>query len=129
MSGESDSRKDSHSTESKERPQILIKLHFRELCDSKLTGLHTFDNWPFYDLKISQKDKGRLWVHETPILELIFVTLTENSSVVTNNTQEPQGHYFQILHAYDQATRKHLFLYPQGDRPGLRKPKKGKHQH
>ena len=27
------------------------------------------------------------------------------------------------------ATRKHLFLYPQGDRPGLRKPKKDKHQH
>ena len=27
------------------------------------------------------------------------------------------------------ATRKHLFLYPQGGRSGLRKPKKNKHQH
>ena len=26
------------------------------------------------------------------------------------------------------ATRKHLFLYPQGDRSGLKKPKKDKHQ-
>ena len=27
------------------------------------------------------------------------------------------------------ATRKHLFLYPQGDRSGLRKPKKDKRKH
>ena len=27
------------------------------------------------------------------------------------------------------ATRKHLSLYPQGDRPGLRKPQMDKHQH
>ena len=27
------------------------------------------------------------------------------------------------------ATRKHLFLYPQGDRLGLKKPKKDKHHH
>ena len=27
------------------------------------------------------------------------------------------------------ATQKHLFLYPQGDRSGLRKPKKDKYQH
>ena len=27
------------------------------------------------------------------------------------------------------ATRKHLFLYPQGDWPGLRNSKKDKHQH
>ena len=25
-------------------PQMFVKLHFRELCDSKLFGLHTFDN-------------------------------------------------------------------------------------
>ena len=92
------------------------------------------------------------------------MTLTENSFVVTNDTQEPQkyphtgnscsmdalpcatmtlklpqyfyllmekplGCYFQVwslpttkLHS---ATRKHLFLYAQGDRSGLRKPKKG----
>ena len=27
------------------------------------------------------------------------------------------------------ATRKHLFLFPQGDRSGQRKPKNNKHQH
>ena len=27
----------------------------------------------------------------------------------------------------DSATRKHLFLYPQGERSGLRKPKKDKY--
>ena len=29
----------------------------------------------------------------------------------------------------DTATREDLFLYPQGDRSGLTKPKKDKHQH
>ena len=40
MSGEFDSRKDSQSTEFEGRPQIFIKLSFRELYDSKLSGLH-----------------------------------------------------------------------------------------
>ena len=38
MSVEFDSRKDS------ERSEIFLKLSFRELCDSKLPGLHDFDN-------------------------------------------------------------------------------------
>ena len=44
MSGEFDSKKDSHSTKFERRPQIFAKLSFRELCDSKLSGLHPFDN-------------------------------------------------------------------------------------
>ena len=44
MSGEFDSRKDSQSTKFKRRPQIFVKLSFRELCNSKLSGLHAFDN-------------------------------------------------------------------------------------
>ena len=44
MSGESDSRKDSQSTKFERRPRIFVKLSFRELCDSKLSGLHAFDN-------------------------------------------------------------------------------------
>ena len=44
MSGEFDSRKDSQSTKFERRPQIFVKLSFRELCDSKLSDLHTFDN-------------------------------------------------------------------------------------
>ena len=44
MSGEFDSRKDSQSTKFEQRPQIFVKLSFRELCDSKLSGLQAFDN-------------------------------------------------------------------------------------
>ena len=43
MSGEFDSRKDSHSAKFQRRPQIFLKLGFRELCDSKLSGLNPFD--------------------------------------------------------------------------------------
>ena len=44
MSGELDSRKDSYSTKFKQRPQILLKLSFKKLCESKLSGLCPFDN-------------------------------------------------------------------------------------
>ena len=44
MLGEFDSRKDLHSTKLKWRPWIFVKLSFRELCGSKLSGLHPFDN-------------------------------------------------------------------------------------
>ena len=44
MLGEFDSRKDSHSTKLKRRSQIFVKLSFRELHGSKLSGLHPFDN-------------------------------------------------------------------------------------
>ena len=44
MSREFDSRKDLQSTKFEQKPQIFIKLSFRELCNSKLTGLYAFDN-------------------------------------------------------------------------------------
>ena len=44
MSGEFDSRKDSHPRKLEQRPSILVKLSFRELCDSKLSGSHIFDD-------------------------------------------------------------------------------------
>ena len=47
MSGKFYSRKDSQSTKFEQSPQIFIKLSFRELCDSKLSGLH-----PFYNMVI-----------------------------------------------------------------------------
>ena len=50
MSGEFDSRKDSHSTKLEQRPQIFVKLSFRELCDSKLSGLHFFNNMTIIQL-------------------------------------------------------------------------------
>ena len=44
MSGKFDSKKGSHSIKSEGGPQIFVKLTFRELCNSKLSGLHPFDN-------------------------------------------------------------------------------------
>ena len=44
MSGDFDSRKDSQSTKFETRTQIFIKLSFRELYNSKLSGLHASDN-------------------------------------------------------------------------------------
>ena len=44
MSGECYSRKDSNSRKIKQRPQIFINVSFREIGDSKLSGLHPFDN-------------------------------------------------------------------------------------
>ena len=41
MSGDFDSRKDSHSTKFEQRSRIFVS--FRELCDSKLSALHPFD--------------------------------------------------------------------------------------
>ena len=40
MSREFDSRKDSHPTKLEGRPQIFVKVSFRELYGSKLSGLH-----------------------------------------------------------------------------------------
>ena len=44
MSGEFDSSKDAHSTKLEWRPQIFVKVSFRELCGSKLSGLNPSDN-------------------------------------------------------------------------------------
>ena len=44
MSGEFNSRKNWQSIKSERRPRILVKLSLRELCNSKLSGLHAFDN-------------------------------------------------------------------------------------
>ena len=74
MSGETDSRKVSYSTKFKERPQIFVKLKFGELCGSKSSGSHPFDNMVI--------------IPETQIPEVIFVTLNENSYVITNDTRD-----------------------------------------
>ena len=44
MSGQLDSREDSHPTKYKQKSRILLNQSFRELYDSKLSGLHNFDN-------------------------------------------------------------------------------------
>ena len=44
MSGEFNSMKNSQSTKFEQRPQIFVKVNFRELGNSKLFGLHPFDD-------------------------------------------------------------------------------------
>ena len=41
---EFDSREDLQSAKFEQRPRIFVKLSFRELRDSKLSGLHASDN-------------------------------------------------------------------------------------
>ena len=69
---------------------MMVKLRFRELRDPELSGLCTFKNMT---ISLSQKwgknQKGTLRVHGTPMLEVTFVTLTENLSVLTNDTKRP----------------------------------------
>ena len=54
ISGQFDSRKDPQSTKFERRPQIFVKLSFRELCDSKLSGLHAFDNMAINSLSLNR---------------------------------------------------------------------------
>ena len=44
MSGDFDSRTDCRSTKLEQRSQIFVKVSFRDLCNSKLSGAHAFDN-------------------------------------------------------------------------------------
>ena len=62
ISGEFDSTKDSHQTKFDRRTRILVKLSYREWCDSKVSGLSTFDNNMAMSLsrKIGINQKGRL---------------------------------------------------------------------
>ena len=44
--------------------------------------------WPFHGVKKKSRLGSRLRVHETPILEVIFVALTENACVIINNRKD-----------------------------------------
>ena len=68
MSGKFDSSKDSDSTKFEQRPKISGQLSFAELSQ-----------------KMGQKQKGGLRFHETPILQVIPVAISKNSSA-TNGT-------------------------------------------
>ena len=62
ISGEYDSRKDLQSIKFERRPWIFAALSFREFCDSKLYGLHPFDNMTIiYWVEIERK-AVRSWV-------------------------------------------------------------------
>ena len=74
MSGEFGLREGSKLTILEQRPQILVRLSFKESSDSKLS-----DCCPVNNMAISvsqtrgQNPKSKLGVLEAPILEVIFV--------------------------------------------------------
>ena len=72
MSGKFDSSKDSDSTKFEQRPKISGQLSFAELS-------------PLVKSKNGSKQKGGLRFHETPILQVIPVAISKNSSA-TNGT-------------------------------------------
>ena len=61
MSEKFDSRKDLQSTKFEQRPQIFVKLSFRELWDSKLCGLHAFDNMAIVERSIVSSWDTNFW--------------------------------------------------------------------
>ena len=68
----------------------MVKLRFKGLRSLKLSGLRALGNMSIsFSQSRSKNQKGRMSVHEIPLLEVIFVSLTENSSVTTNDTQGP----------------------------------------
>ena len=54
---------------------------------------------------------------------------TKPTVVFLSADEKPLGCHFQVGHfiiLQHSVTKKHLFLYPKGDRSGWRKPKKNK---
>ena len=59
-SRELDSRKDSQQTKLNRKPWTLVKLSFRELCDSKLSGNIAIS----LSCQMCENHKGKLWVND-----------------------------------------------------------------
>ena len=78
----------------------------------------------------------RLWATPLKILENLIPSLKSSKSTLIQKskhsffkeTKDFISKFSFVSIRQHIATRKHLFLYPQGDRSGLRKPKKVKHQ-
>ena len=65
------------------RPQIMVKLKFTELRDSKLSGSCTFDSNIISESKNEVKSGRQAVSGWDNDLEVILESLTENSSFVT----------------------------------------------
>ena len=113
VSGEFDSRKDSHPTKFAQRTWILVKLSFREFCDSKTSGLYAFN---YTAISLNQKKgkfwKGRLWLNED----------IEDSSIMSNDSQVPweYQHHQKIageshFHVWDVTKNTLVFLFADGE--------------
>ena len=76
ISGDQDSREGVEPTELKEKLQILLKVTFRELWNSKLSGF-------FYELKCGKVRKAGFERTRHLLLKLCLTPHTENSHFVT----------------------------------------------
>ena len=107
MSGEFDSRKDLHSTKFERRHQIFTKLSFRELCDSKLSGLHPFDDMAINHWIKNWSKKGRE-AYETLIhMENNFCD--PHWELICHNKQHPKT--LKISTPLEIAVRTFTFTY------------------
>ena len=156
MSEEFDSRKDSHSTKSEQRPVIFVKLSFKELCYSKSSGFYPFDNMVMIHWVKNRSKTKRLAVGSwdtNPGSNLCdsqwkFICCNkwhQGTSEISIPSEIALGTHFHAWHDIkttpvflpadgkaswrQSATRKQVFLYPQGRRSGVRKTKKDKHQY
>ena len=89
ISGEFGSRKDSYPTKLEWEPRILVKLSFRELCDSKskLSGLHTFD----MTTSLSQKDP---WSKNSSVIIKWHLGISE----ISTSPEIAVGVHFHMWH-------------------------------
>ena len=113
MSGEFASRIDSHPSKFKWRAQISVKLGFRELCDSKWSGLRTCDN-----IAISLSSDTNPWINFCdPHWELICCNkwhpVTSEISIPPELAVETHfhvGYDTKIVSAFLSANRKTCWL-------------------
>ena len=109
MSGEFDLRKDSHTTKFEWRPWIFIKLSFRELCDSKLSGFMAIIHW------VKNRLKTEKTVHGTPIpwssfcdphWELICLNKWHpGTSEIFTSLEIEVGTHFHVQHCTKTTTK------------------------
>ena len=113
ISGEFDSRKDSHSTKLEQRLLIFMKQVLENcVIESYLVYIILIISPLFFELKIGQNWKGRMQIHETPVLEVIFKTLTENSSVITRCQVTPRN--LRNTHPLEMAVETHFRVQHDG---------------
>ena len=96
FAGRFDLKKDTQPSKLKRKPRILVKLSFREFCDSNLFGLHTFDNiavgTPFYARHVKPDP-----VFLPTDGEVSWSLLSSLVSLLSGDTEQPKNTYFCIL--------------------------------
>ena len=132
--------RESDSTKFERRPSVLLNQSFRKLCDSKLSDSCAFDN---ITISLNQKRcknwKCRLWAHYGLICHNKWCLGTTGISTLPahgswyscwwNSVLVTTSNFGLLTLRWHSATKKQLFLYPQGDKSALRKPEEDKYNH